>query len=332
MGTGNLIVSGTLNNNATGVIDFQSDGGLAGNGVINNAGVIRKSAGTGVSRVGPSSNSDLWLNQLGGTLDAESGTLRLDQLRENQGTGGVWNAAAGATLDFIGNSPSGTYFAGSFTGSGTGAVQLSSGLFGIGVGGTHFDFPAGLLQWTGGSFFANALTITGSITLAGAADKSFNNTINNDGTLIETGAGNLVVAGTLNNNASGVIDFQSDAGFAGTGTVNNSGLIRKSAGTGVSTLTPILNTKHGVMDAQSGRLKLASFGFWEGATLNADANAVLEFSGQPALTGDFTGSGRTTRDERRLHSSGRRRRRRHSDARFPGRLPALDRRGNRRRL
>lgn len=289
---GNLVVSGTLNNNAAGLIDFQSDAGIAGNGIINHTGMIRKSAGVGVSRIGPSPNVDLYLNQLGGTLDAESGTLRLDQLRtQDVETGGVWNAAAGATLDIVGNGPSGTYFAGNFTGSGAGTVQLSSGSLGIGTGGATFNFPAGLLQWTGGTFFSNPLTNTGSITLAGAADKVFQNTINNTGTIVVTGTGNLLVSGTLNNNSPGMIDFQSDAGFTGTGVVNNSGLIRKSAGAGVSTLTPDLNTNNGAMVAQSGRLNLAGFGFWQGATLNADANAVLEFSGQPALTGAFTGSG-----------------------------------------
>lgn len=291
-GTGSLVVSGTLNNNATGVIDFRNDGGIAGNGVINNTGTIRKSASVGVSRVGPSPNVDLYLNQLGGTLDVQSGTLQLDQLRTNLlETGGTWNAATGATLNIVGNPQSGTYFAGTFTGSGGGAVQLSGGSYGIDAGGAAFNFPVGLLQWTGGSFFANPLTNTGFLTLAGATDKSLNNTINNNGTLVEIGTGNLVVAGTLNNAATGLIDFQSDAGFTGNGVVNNSGLLRKSAGGGVSMLTASLYTNQGVMAVQSGRLNLAGSGFWQVATLNADAGTVLEVSGGPALTGEITGAG-----------------------------------------
>ncbi len=232
--TGNLVVSDTLNNNATGVIDFQNDAGITGNGVINNSGVIKKSAGAGVSRIGPSPNVDLYFNQLGGTLDAQTGTLKLDQDRTSVlETGGTWNAESGATLSFVGNSPSGTYFAGTFTGSGSGTVQLNGGSFYIDTGGATFNFPTGLLQWIGGTIGDQPLTNNGSITLATAADKDLGNVLNNNGTLIDTDTGNLVVSGTLNNNVSGMIDFQNDAGITGNGVINNSGVIKKSAGVGV---------------------------------------------------------------------------------------------------
>ena len=157
----------------------------------------------------------------------------------------TWNAGTGDLLDFVGNGPSGTYFAGSFTGSGTGTVQLSSGSFGIDSGGATFNFPAGLLQWHGGSFFGHPLTNTGTITLAGAPDKAFSNAFHNNGSIIEMGTGNLVVSGTLNNNATGVIDFQSDGGLAGDGVINNAGVIRKSGGAGVTRIGPSSNSTSG---------------------------------------------------------------------------------------
>ena len=237
-GTGNLVVNATFNNNSQGVIDFQDDGGIAGDGAINNSGIIKKSAGTGVSSIGPSSNSNLYFNQLAGTLDAQSGTLQLNQVRTDAAeTGGTWDAETGATLEFIG-SPNYTEFGGNFSGSGGGTVQLNSGPFYIDYPGATFNFPTGLLQWVGGSISGNTLTNSGSITLASSADKALNTTLNNNGTLIEIDTGNLVVNNTLNNNATGMIDFQDDAGIAGGGSIENSGTIQKSAGTGVSSIGP----------------------------------------------------------------------------------------------
>jgi RHS repeat-associated protein len=305
-GAGNLSINNTFTNGTTGVIDFQSDVGITGNGVLNNSGTIRKSAGAGISRIGPAdSNSTIYFNQLGGTLDAQSGSLRLDQTRTSVlETGATWNAEAGATLDFVGNGPSGTYFAGNFTGSGAGTVQLSSGSFGIDSGGATFHFPAGLLHWAGGTFFANPLTNTGNITLTGANDKSFTNTLNNTGTIIVTGTGNLVDLGILHNNTGGVIDFRSDAGISANGELDNAGSIIKSAGTGVSRVGPAANALlyfdqfGGTLDAQSGTLRFdqtrtsqtESGGVW-----NAETSATLEFVGEnnsgTYFNGTFTGSG-----------------------------------------
>ena len=44
-GAGNLVVSGTLTNSASGLYDFQSDSGIAGTNTINNSGTIKKSTG-----------------------------------------------------------------------------------------------------------------------------------------------------------------------------------------------------------------------------------------------------------------------------------------------
>ena len=305
-GAGNLVVSGTLDNNTHGLIDIQSDAGITGNGVVNNSGDIKKSAGTGTSSIGPSLNTDLYFNQLGGTLDAQSGTLQIDQTRTSLlETGGTWDAEANAILDIVGNGPSGTYLAGTFTGSGAGAVQLDGGNFYSDTGGTTFNFPAGFLQWTGGFIGDQAVTNAGFITLAGSADKSLGATLNNNGALVETGAGNLVVSGTLDNNTHGLIDLQSDAGITGNGVVNNSGTIQKSAGTGVSRIGPSPNTDlyfdqfGGKLDAQTGTLQIdqtrTETGVETGGTWDAETNATLDIVGNgPSgtyLAGTFTGSG-----------------------------------------
>ena len=193
--TGNLVVNGTLNNNATGVIDFQDDAGIAGGGSIENSGTIQKSAGTGVSSIGPSPSSSLYFDQLGGKLDAQTGTLQLNQDRNfGTQTGGIWDAETGATLEFIG-SPNYTAFGGTFSGSGGGTVQFSSGPFYINSPGATFNFPTGLLHWVGGSISGYTLTNSGFITLASSADKTLYATLNNNGTIIEKDTGNLVVNG-----------------------------------------------------------------------------------------------------------------------------------------
>ncbi len=291
-GTGNLVLTNTFNNNASGLIDLQSDAGISGNALLNNSGTIQKSAGAGTSRVGPAANSTLYLNQLGGTLAAQSGILQLDKTRTNlTETGGIWNASAGAMVDFEGNPDAGTYFAGTFTGSGDGVVLLNSGAFGIDSSGATFNFPAGLLQWAGGNFFANAFTNSGSISITGSSDKILSNRMDNSGVLVETGTGNVVVNGALNNLITGRIDIQSDGGMAGNGTITNAGTFQKSAGSGSSVVGSSFFTVNGLEAALSGRLNLAGGGFWRGSVLNAAAGAVLEVSGGPAVTGLITGAG-----------------------------------------
>ncbi|HQX51029.1 MAG TPA: CARDB domain-containing protein, partial [Planctomycetaceae bacterium] len=307
-GTGNLVVNGTLNNALTGVFDFKTDAGIIGSNVINNSGVFRKTVGSGVSRIGPSASSSLYFNQLGGTLDAQSGTLQLDQTNTSVlETGGIWNASAGAILDFEGNTGSGTYFAGTFTGSGGGVVQLSSGRFGIDSSGATFNFPTGLLNWTGGAFFSQPLTNNGTITLSGVNDKALGSTLNNDGHLIMKGTGNLVMTSPLNNDPTGVIDFQSNSGISGNSSnavINNQGTIKKSAGTGVSRIGPAANSVcyvnqlGGTLNALKGTLQLDQTstsvtdtgGIW-----NASTGATLDFEGNVAsgtyFAGTFTGSG-----------------------------------------
>ena len=131
------------------------------------------------------------------------------------------------------------------------------------------------------------------MTLSGDFEKVLNNLLVNNGVIQQADAGSLVVSGanTLVNQATGIYDFASDAGITGGGVVTNKGTLRKSAGTGVTTVTAILNMDHGVVEALSGWLNLGGAGLWQQVTLNAAAGAILEASGGPAITGVFTGSG-----------------------------------------
>ena len=183
-------------------------------------------------------------------------------------------------------------------------MQLSGGYFGIDTGGATFNFPTGLLQWTGGAFFGNTLTNSGVITMSGSADKGLSGTLNNNGTIIQAGTGNLVVSGyaTINNN--GVLDFQGDAQINGSGTLYNFGMLSKSAGTGVSAIgppDPISGNSYfnfanngGTIDVQTGTIDLAVGGGYSdctGGVFNASAGAVLEITGTLYLYGSYTGAG-----------------------------------------
>jgi len=78
-GAGSLVVGGFVNgqglsvqldNTSNGVIDLRSDAGFtSGNGYITNAGVLKKTAGTGTSTINTAFKNT-------GTIDAESGTIQ----------------------------------------------------------------------------------------------------------------------------------------------------------------------------------------------------------------------------------------------------------------
>ncbi len=310
-GAGNLVVTGTLINQANGVYDFQGDGGIAGTNTINNSGTIKKTAGAGESRIGPSVSSNLILNQTGGTIDAQSGRIKLDGLRGDS-TVATWNASMGAVLEIVAHPSGSNSFRGTYSGTGAGQVELSGGFFDTAdPGGATLDFPTGLFQWTGGSFGGSTsrpVTNAGTITLAGANDKGAANTLVNNGTLIHTGTGNLIVTGTLTNSATGVYDFQSDADmFSGSccSTLTNLGTIRKTGGSDVSIIgepTPNpsnvslnFNNTGGTLDAQMGTLQLFNTrgDNTGGGTFNAATGAVLDLvpNNGASFAGTYAGSG-----------------------------------------
>ncbi len=64
-------------------------------------------------------------------------------------TGGTFNVASGATLQY-GPGSTGSTFTGTYTGSGGGQFVIGSGDFVVGSAGATFDFPAGFFDWTAG--------------------------------------------------------------------------------------------------------------------------------------------------------------------------------------
>ena len=174
------LVSGVeIDNAASGVYQFASDAGIDRNtnfgpsaGLVVNSGLIEKTAGTGTSAI------IVNFNNQGGTVAAQTGTL--SPAGGGTDTGGVFNASAGATVDLCDGSQT-TSLSGTYTGTGSGTVNIGSGTVAIGASGATFDFAAGLFQWSSGGLAlqGNTLTNTGTIAIDATTDVPISNTVPN---------------------------------------------------------------------------------------------------------------------------------------------------------
>src|SRR5204863_5857923 len=100
------------------------------------------------------------------------------------GTASTYTVAGGATLEMISDAL--TSYQGTFTGSGAGVVRLTGGTLQL-TADTTFNFPAGLLHWTGsGTIDTNGQTLTnaGSMTIDGSANLMGNDTLSNAGAIV----------------------------------------------------------------------------------------------------------------------------------------------------
>src|SRR5262249_41626842 len=148
----------------------------AGTSQVNNAGILKKSAGTGTSCLG--SNITV-LNQMG-TVEGDTGTFQLPAMASNSGS---YVIAPRANLKpFQG----GTFNVFQFSGTGTLALQGTTVL-----NGDWTTFPAILSLGAGNTTFNGKASFTGTTAIAGAV--TFNDvtnlgTVNLTGTLSGTGA------------------------------------------------------------------------------------------------------------------------------------------------
>jgi hypothetical protein len=205
--------SSTFNNLAGALYDLQGDVGIVGSseynspfwysygGTINNAGLFRKSAGSGTSSI----DSLVTFNNTG-TVEVDSGTLTISgslaQLSGGQLTGGTWIVRASSTLNISTGSNITTNAASVIlNGSGSTFAKINSlnnntGIFSV-LGGRSFS-TAGAL--------ANSGTITVSagsaMTVTGAYSPTANSITCVDGTLTLSGTttiwGRLTGTGTVN--------------------------------------------------------------------------------------------------------------------------------------
>ena len=298
-GNGNLIIANNTVTNAAGATyDLQSDAGFVTgygqSGQFSNAGLFKKSAGTGTSTV------TSFFNYLGGTIEVDSGTLQMPTASRSTpdptSTGANFVVAANAVLDLGQGSP----ITGTFTGSGVGTVRFASGLIPIDLTNDEnpliFNFTGSLFQWTGGTIgdepyelFTNA----GTINLSGAGGVAIVASMTNSGTMIQTGAGSFNDGGgaSFTNTAGALFDLRSDAGITRQGgnpafPFTNAGTLQKSAGTGTSSVSSTF-TNNGTVAALTGTLDFngaqpgVSDGTLPSGTWTVADGAALTFSYYP---------------------------------------------------
>jgi YD repeat-containing protein len=199
-------------------------------------------------------------------------------------TGSRFTVAAGSVLDLTG--AQNATLTGTYTGSGSGVVQISGGTVTVGAAGATLNFPAGQLQWTGGwitGLPGSSLTIaSGSmLILSGPAGKILNTpTVTNDGTIADSGAGTWSIDDGMTLANAGLIDFQGDEqitpyGVHSVGTIKNTGTVQKSAGTGSASLDVIFNNG-GTVTVQQGALSLTGGSI--AGMLSVAAGATIDFS------------------------------------------------------
>jgi RHS repeat-associated protein len=293
-GTGTLYSSNAAVVHNRGTWDAQADVRFAlwtgARGTFNNYGTLRRSAGAGTADFDGET-----FNNWGGAIDVQSGTL---DLSGGTSTGGVFTVAAGAALD-LSDSNDTNAITGSYTGSG-GAVRLSAGTLAVGAAGATFNFPAGMLQWTGGTIAGpGTLTSLGGLAISGVNRKDLDGvTLDSGGAVVWTGTGTLYSSNAAVVHNRGTWDAQADARFAAwtgaRGTFHNHGTLRRSAGAGTADFDGVsFNNPGGAIDVQSGTLDLSG-GTSTGGSFTVAPGAVLDLSDSNdtnALTGAYTGSG-----------------------------------------
>jgi hypothetical protein len=145
-----------LTNQAGGLIDLQSSGGLTGSGTITNYGTFQKSTNAGAATVGVTVT-----NQTSGTVQVTAGTLSLTGTVSNYSGGnmpfGIWKVLNGGTLNF----PAG--------GAGITTI-VGQALLTLGGGGASFNKLGGALTSVAGSLsLLNGATLTtGNLSVSGS--------------------------------------------------------------------------------------------------------------------------------------------------------------------
>jgi len=294
-----------LTNQLGALFDIQSDASFASVDastvtVFTNLGTVRKSAGTGTTRL------DVVMNNAGG-VEVNAGILSVS----NGSSSGSFAVAAGATLRFL---PGSYVLTASSDVSGDGRVRFGNGssvtLAGsynvadtVIEGGTaSFDGDAsagtltedsgtftgtgtlsvnGLLTWTGGVMSGTGTTFAlGGLAISGPADKVLaDRTLDNFADAAWTG-GAITISRTavINNFAGAVFDIRTDlrlTDLAVDSAFNNAGTLRKSAGVGVSQLFNTVNNT-GAVEVLTGTLELWDGGIGTGS-FTVQAGAALSF-------------------------------------------------------
>ncbi|MCC7349479.1 MAG: hypothetical protein IT446_02825 [Phycisphaerales bacterium] len=239
-GSGRLIptTSGgatTFNNLSGGIYDFSAD---ADNSIysFNNAGLVRKAAGTAHSNF---TGVGGFHNEAGGTVQVLSGKLVFEG--GSTFTGGTnFNIASGAVLEFAGTNYH-TFIGGTYTNTGLGTIHAIGPIQGDNTTPATFNFTGGAFQVDTFGQLWGTFTNAGTLNIEGNDRIYVRATITNTGTIYQFGTTTLQVnansriinQGTYDILGDGHILLRYDLSY-GNVPFTNSGTLRKSGGTGTS--------------------------------------------------------------------------------------------------
>ncbi len=285
-----LYDTSVFNNTVSGTFDIQSDATLSYNGADHsfiNAGLFKKSAGSGTSLIYP-----IFTNT--GTIAVESGTMDM-YYHAKYFDGGVYNVAEDAVLQV---STNGMNISGTLTGNLDGPLYWT-GNFTVPDTAT-FDFTGDAgVSWASGSLIGGGtLTNESTINLVTGASRyiSGGTTLENIGMFTMPAGGYLYLYDTsvFNNTVSGTFDLQSDAWVSYNGSEHsfiNAGLFKKSAGSGISLIYPIF-TNTGTIAVESGTMDMYYHAkYFDGGVYNVAEDAVLQVSTNGMnISGTLTGN------------------------------------------
>ncbi len=273
-----------------------------------NAGLLRKTGGTGTNAIG-------WSFTNNRTVEVLTGTM---QLSGGGASHAYWSILPGALLDFAGNTyalNTGTNIIGGGVAritSGTVLVNGTARLRALELTGGSLSGDGNLaitdqLTWTGGTMAGAGSTSTGETAatyISGPGTKYLDGrTLNNAGLAVWSGAGDLNFSNSAVLNNTGTFDVGNDRALAhgsgGSSTFYNDGIFTKSAGTGTTTsgviflnagtveiLTGTANFSGGYNQI-AGTLRLSG-GNVAGGTLNLQGGAL---TGSGVITGTIANAG-----------------------------------------
>ncbi|PPD05625.1 MAG: hypothetical protein CTY29_00125 [Methylobacter sp.] len=286
----------TLRNTSGNTLAITNNFTSFGSGLIDNQGILSKTAGTGTT------NIDARLNNTG-TVNIQTGTL---SLRGGSTSSGDFNVAAGSTLDFNG----GTHNLNNINfGASTGTLSVFRGTVNT-TGPLNFGgeviLDIATLNNNDAATLANYTQNNGTLGGPGNVTVSGLTRINN-GSLAGTGTffanGGIQLSGgslsdsrtlqlnsaatwsdrfdintgtTLRNTSGNTLAITNDFNTFGSGVLDNQGVLSKIAGTGVTRIDSSVNNT-GTTNVQSGELRLSS-AFTNQGTVTVSENAVFHVS------------------------------------------------------
>ncbi len=248
----------TLNNVTNAVYNLAGDGsiGVSGTGTLLNAGVVRKSAGSGKSYIQAPLNNTGTVQVLSGTLDI-TGTVT--QISDSTLTAGSWmvnhSATSNATLKISS--------AGTLTTIGAKARVTLNG------SNTTFTNLSGL----------NAILAGGSFTLAGGQSFTTAGALTNSGSILLSPGSVLAVSAAFTDTSTGKLTVQ----IGGTSSSPTSGSITAAGPvslggtlTVTSTVTPAVGSSFEILNNLAASAITGAFaGLAEGATFSVKVGATI---------------------------------------------------------